>query len=56
MNETIVDKRQFQRVELNVPGELGIHGDQIPVTIEDVSLQGAASERSRNHAGDASFR
>lgn len=40
MNETIVDKRQFQRVELNVPGELGIHGDQIPVTIEDVSLQG----------------
>ena len=35
-----MDKRQFQRVDLKVPGELSLHGNSIPVTIEDVSLQG----------------
>ncbi len=35
-----MDKRQFQRVDLKVPGELSLHGNSIPVTIVDVSLQG----------------
>ena len=35
-----MDKRQFQRVDLKVPGELSLHGNSIPVTVEDVSLQG----------------
>lgn len=35
-----MDKRQFQRVDLKVPGELSLHSNSIPVTVEDVSLQG----------------
>lgn len=40
MGKITVDKRQFQRVDLKVPGELSLHGNSIPVTVEDVSLQG----------------
>lgn len=35
-----MDKRQFQRVDLNVSGELSHRGICIPIVIKDVSLQG----------------
>ncbi|MEG3768679.1 PilZ domain-containing protein [Alteromonas sp. 14N.309.X.WAT.G.H12] len=35
-----MNKRQFQRVDLNVAGQLGHQGIAIPIVIKDVSLQG----------------
>ena len=34
------DKRQFQRVKLNITGTLTHQASSIPVTVKDVSLQG----------------
>lgn len=36
----MTDKRQFQRVELDVPGTLAHEGKEIHVIVHDVSLQG----------------